>query len=138
MQIPDTPEQFFEALADNSISEVFPQYDRMPVLYQKLLRTIHAELTKGELSDAMFRDMLLFVTTVWLTLNNRALEQVRRTINESEDIDTDWIASYGHFGRMDNYLAVIMSVVKELPALSPENDADGPITGHYSLLGPGD
>lgn len=138
MQIPDTPEQFFEALADNSISEVFPQYDSLPVLYQKLLRIVHAELTKGELSDTMFRDMLLFITAVWRTLNNRALTQVRNNIEESEDIDTDWIDSYGHFRRMDNYHACVMSVVKTLPALSTEDDPDDHITGHYSLQGPGD
>lgn len=138
MQIPDTPEQFFEALADSSINEVFPQYEKLPLIFQKLLRIIHAELTKGELSDAMFRDMLLFITTVWRTLNTRATNHVRRLIDESDDIDTEWIDSFVHFARMDNYQDCLISVVKQLPALITDTNPDDPITGHYSLRGPGD
>lgn len=138
MQIPDSPEELFELLSDQSVKVVFPQYDNLPLMHQKMLRILHAELTKGELSDKSLRDSLLFIVTVWRTLNQRIADHMRYMINDAEEVDTDWFDDYSHFGRMDNYLAIIYQVVEMLPALAPEDDPSSTITGRYSLRGPGD
>ena len=138
MQIPDTPEQFIETLGAQSIGQVFPQYEKLPIHYQKLLRIIHAELTKGQLNDQVLQGMLLCVLATWRDLNDRAVTQLRSIIQESEDVDTEWFDFYSHLGRIDNYLAILMSVVEKLPALTSEETPDHPITSHYRLRGPGD
>lgn len=138
MQIPDTPEQFFEYLADDTIRHLFQSFDHLPVHQQKLIRIIHTELTKGQLSDYNFRGMLLFILEIWRSLNTQLLSKTEHCIDESPEIDSDWIDAAIHFSRMDQYLSSVTNALSLLPSPDPTAEANPRNTGQYWLFGPGD
>jgi hypothetical protein len=135
MQVPDTPEGLFEQLAESSLREVYPSYDVLKPRHQKLIRVLHTELTKGELSDMAFADMVCFILSLWRSFNSGAAEANRDRIEAEDEIDTEWITATDHYARLDQYLNTLLTLTRELP--SPEYTVgDDPST--YLLMGPGD
>lgn len=136
MDIPATPEALFEALAEPSMRQLFPSFDTLKPRNQKLVRLLHTELTKGELSDASFMEFIGFILVLWRRFNDAAFRARQILIDTEDEIDTEWVESAIHLARVEQYLLNMLSALDQLPG----NDADGcdQIDSKYLLIGPGD
>ncbi len=115
MDIPETPEALFEALAEPSLRQVYPRFDDLKPRNQKLIRLLHTELTKGELTDLSFMEFVGFVIVLWRSFNNTALSACLKQIESEDEIDTDWVDSALHLSRMDQYLVSLIHALEPLP-----------------------
>jgi hypothetical protein len=136
MQIPDSPEALFEALADSSIRELYPRYDELEPRNQKLVRLLHTELTKGELCDRTFQQFVGFVLVLWRSFNTSVLLNNAQLIDSEDEIDTEWVDAATHLARMDQYLLNLLVALEPLPGLDSDDDRD-PTTLRYLLRGRG-
>lgn len=115
MFIPDTPEGLFEALAEPTLRELYPRFDELEPRNQKMVRLVHTELTKGELSDATFQEFVGFTLVLWRSFNHTALREITNMIDTEDEIDTDWVDSATHMSRMDQFLTGLLGVLETLP-----------------------
>lgn len=115
MSIPDTPEALFEQLGETSLHVMWPHFDALPVRHQKLLRLLHTELVKGQLSDKTFLDSLTFITMVWINLNASAQFLNRERIMCEPELDTDWVKAAEHFSSMETYLLAVLANIRLIP-----------------------
>jgi hypothetical protein len=136
MQIPDSPEALFEALADSSIRELYPRYDELEPRNQKLVRLLHTELTKGELCDRTFQQFVGFILVLWRSFNTSVLLHNAQLIDSEDEIDTEWVDAATHLARMDQYLLNLLVALEPLPGLDSDDDRD-PTTLRYLLRGRG-
>lgn len=137
MDIPATPEALFEALAEPSLREVFPSYDKLKPRNQKMVRLLHTELTKGELSDATFLEFSAFIAVLWRQFNGAALNARLHQIDSEDEIDTDWVDAAIHLARMDQYLNSLLGLLETMPGQDGEA-GQRCCDSHYQLQGPGD
>lgn len=135
MQIPDTPEALFEALAEPSLRELYPRFDDLRPRNQKIIRLIHTELTKGELTDGAFQQFIGFILVLWRSFNHSALVQNEIQIDTEDEIDTDWVEAAVHLNRMDQFLATMLCNLETMPSATEEGTEDEP--NRYLLRGPG-
>ena len=121
MFIPNTPEGLFEALAEPTLRELYPRFDELEPRNQKMVRLVHTELTKGELSDATFQEFVGFTLVLWRSFNHAALREITNMIDTEDEIDTDWVESATHMSRMDQFLTGLLGVLETLPetAINP-------------------
>lgn len=137
MSIPDTPEALFEQLAEPTLRQLFPHYDAMRPRNQKLVRLLHTELTKGQLTDAAFTELVGLLLVLWRNFNHAALVANQDRLDRADEIDTDWVDAACALTRLDQYLAGLLASLHALPdAALPEDDTD--LTNQYLLHGPGD
>lgn len=115
MFIPDTPEALFEALAEPTLRELYPRFDELEPRNQKMVRLVHTELTKGELSDATFQEFVGFTLVLWRSFNHTALTATQHRIDTEDEIDTDWVDAACHMSRMDQFLTGLLGVLETLP-----------------------
>lgn len=120
MNIPDTPEALFEALAEPSLRELYPRFDDLRPRNQKLIRLLHTELTKGELSDSTFQQFVGFTIVLWRSFNHSALLSIQNQIGTEDEIDTEWVDSAVQLARMDQYLVNLLVALEPIP--SSEDD----------------
>lgn len=132
MQIPDSPEALFEALAEPSLRELYPRFDELEPRNQKLIRLLHTELTKGELSDRTFQQFVGFILVLWRSFNNSVLIANAIRIDTEDEIDTDWVDTASHLARMDQYLVGLLTTLEPLPGYDPDGEK-GPCDLHYLL-----
>ena len=132
MQIPDSPEALFEALADSSIRELYPRYDELEPRNQKLVRLLHTELTKGELCDRTFQQFVGFILVLWRSFNTSVLLHNAQLIDSEDEIDTEWVDAATHLARMDQYLLNLLVALESLPEGDSDDDRD-PTTLRYLL-----
>jgi hypothetical protein len=137
MDIPATPEALFEALAEPSLREVFPAYDKLKPRNQKMVKLLHTELTKGELSDAAFLEFTAFITVLWRQFNGAALAARQHQIETEDEIDTDWVDAAVHLARMDQFLNALLSQMESMPGQDGES-GERCCDSQYLLMGPGD
>ena len=137
MDIPATPEALFEALAEPSLREVFPAYDKLKHRNQKMVKLLHTELTKGELSDATFLEFSAFIAVLWRQFNGAALNARQQQIETEDEIDTDWVDAAVHLARMDQYLNSLLGLLETMPGQDGEA-GERCCDSHYLLQGPGD
>lgn len=135
MSIPDTPEALFEQLGETSLHVMYPHFEDLSPRHQKLLRFLHTELTKGQLTDATFLDSLSFITMIWLQFNSNAQGLNHQRIVCEPEIDTDWVRSAEHFAAMETYLTSLLAVIRLIPGGLDEH-LQRP--HRYVLQGPGD
>lgn len=124
MQIPDTPEALFEALADSSLREMYPRYDELEPRNQKLIRLLHTELTKGELCDRTFQQFVGFVLVLWRSFNQSVLISNAVRIETEDEIDTEWVDAATHLARLDQYLISLLVALEALPGGDEGGDRD--------------
>ncbi len=122
MQIPDSPEALFEALAEPSLRELYPRFDHLAPRNQKLIRLLHTELTKGELSDRTFQQFVGFVLVLWRSFNNSVLLNNAFRLETEDEIDTEWVDSAAHLARMDQFLISLLNQLETLPGVDPDAD----------------
>lgn len=122
MQIPDTPEELFERLSDNSVREIFANYDDLKPRHRKLVHLFHTELTKGKLTDAAFLDSLAFITVLWRCFNATAMYHVEQLIEESDDIDTAWVQAAIDYGKVAQFIHAILNLYDATPDLTELED----------------
>lgn len=115
MEIPDTPEQLFDQIAEPSLRELFPTFDTLRPFNQKLVRLLHTELIKGELSDATFQDSLIFVVMLWRSFNAGAMVRNDTQLEMELDIDETWIQAATAFHRIDQYLSGVLGILETMP-----------------------
>jgi hypothetical protein len=132
MQIPDSPEALFEVLADSSLRELYPRFDELEPRNQKMVRLLHTELTKGELTDHTFQQFVGFVLVLWRSFNHSVLISNALRIETEDEIDTDWVDAATHLARLDQYLIGLLATLESLPGLDPDSDK-GPSDTRYLL-----
>ena len=132
MQIPDSLEALFEALADSSIRDLYPRYDELEPRNQKLVRLLHTELTKGELCDRTFQQFVGFILVLWRSFNTSVLLHNAQLIDSEDEIDTEWVDAATHLARMDQYLLNLLVALESLPEGDSDDDRD-PTTLRYML-----
>lgn len=135
MHVPDSPEALFEALAEPSLREFYPDFAELKPRNQKLIRLLHTELAKGELSDATFQEFIGFSLILWRGYNRSALQRTMAQIDTEDEIDTDWVDTAIQLTRTDQYLNGILSALEPMPC----TDADGQACeAHYIIQRPED
>lgn len=122
MQIPDTAEALFEALAEPGLRELYPRFEHLAPRKQKLIRLLHTELTKGELTDRTFQQLVGFVLVLWRTFNKAMLFKNALRIETEDEIDTEWVDSASHLARMDQFLISLLSQLDTLPGVDPDSE----------------
>jgi hypothetical protein len=126
MQIPDTPEQLFEELAEPTLRELFPTYDQLEPRNQKLIRLLHTELTKGQLTDGTFQQFVGFIILLWRSFNAGAMQRNDARLASEDDIEEDWIIAATSFHRIDQFLTSLLALLETLP---PEDGGTGGLSG---------
>jgi len=134
MAIPDTPQALIEGSSESTLTILHDEYDELSARDQRLVRLVHAELLKGELTDTAFAQMLSTLVNTWQSLSSAALEAVYNRIETEDELDTDWIHAVAHFTRMYQYQNHLLAAIGENPGVP----ADAPEAGRYSIHGPGD
>lgn len=137
MDVPESPEALFELLSEPSLRQVFPRYDLLVPRNQKLVRLLHTELTKGELSDRTFTEFVGFVTVLWRSFNSSALQNKLEQFEEADEIDDEWLAQLNHLSRTDQFLQGLINYLDSLPGLE-DSDGDQSCDGRYRLHRPAD
>ena len=137
MDIPATPEALFEALAEPSLREVFPSYDKLKPRNQKMVKLLHTELTKGELTDAAFLEFVAFIAVLWRQFNGAALASRQVQIETEDEIDTDWVDAALHLSRMDQFLNALLGQMECMPGQEGTR-GERSCDSQYLLYGPGD
>lgn len=137
MQIPDTPEALFEQLAEPSLREMFPKYDSLSPRNQKMVRLLHTELTKGELTDRTFLEFVGFTLVLWRSFNYSAICANQHLIDSEDEIDTDWVDAATQLARLDQFLCGLLSALDAMPGLEDDTDDPAP-SNRYLIRGPGD
>lgn len=137
MDIPATPEALFEALAEPSLRDVFPSYDKLKPRNQKLVKLLHTELTKGELTDYAFLEFAAFIAVLWRQFNGAALAAREEQIETEDEIDTDWVNAAIHLSRMDQFLNALLKQLEAMPGQEGEI-GERSCDSQYLLQGPGD
>jgi hypothetical protein len=122
MQIPHTPEALFEQISDSTVRDLFANYDDLKPRHRKLVHILHTELTKGELSDATFADCLVFITTLWRCFNNTAAAHINRLIEDSDEIDSEWILTALDYARLSQFINACLHLYDAAP--DPTEDED--------------
>ena len=126
MHIPDSPEALFEALTEPLLEELYPNFETLKPRNQKLIRLLHTELTKGELTDNTFQEFVGFVLVLWRSFNRSALLSTQQLLATEDEIDTDWVDDATQLARMDQYLSVLLAALEALPAPPADPDARDP------------
>lgn len=121
MNVPDSPEALFEALAEPSLREFYPDFDQLKPRNQKLIRLLHCELTKGELSDATFQEFIGFALVLWRSYNRSALQATQAQIDTEDEIDTDWVDAAIALARTEQYITSLLAALDPMPCM----DSDG-------------
>lgn len=134
MAIPDTPHALIEGSSEATLTILHKGYDALTSRDQRLVRLVHAELLKGELSDTAFAQMLTTIVNTWQALSSTALAATYERIESEDEIDTDWIDAIAHFTRMDQYQQHLLAAIGENPGVP----AEAPQSGRYTIQGPGD
>jgi len=137
MDVPESPEALFEMLSEPSLRHVFPRYDELVPRNQKLIRLLHTELTKGELTDRTFTEFVGFVTVLWRSFNQSALQAKLDQFAEADEIDDEWINQLNHLSRTDQFLTGLVAYLEALPGLDGGED-EQICDSRYLLRGPGD
>lgn len=137
MDVPESPEALFEMLSEPSLRQVFPRYDELVPRNQKLIRLLHTELTKGELTDRTFTEFVGFVTVLWRSFNQSALQAKLDQFAEADEIDDEWINQLNHLSRTDQFLTGLVTYLDALPGLG-DGEEDQTCDSRYLLRGPGD
>ena len=137
MDIPATPEALFEALAEPSLREVFPSFDHLKPRNQKMVKLLHTELTKGELTDAAFLEFSAFIAVLWRQFNGAALASRQIQIETEDEIDTEWVDAAVHLARMDQFLNSLLGHLESMPGQDGDT-GERCCDSQYLLQGPGD
>lgn len=135
MTIPDTPQALIESSSEATLTFLREDYDLLNPCEQRIVRLVHAELLKGDLTDDVFAQMLTTILLTWQTLTNRALEAAQHRVDTEPEIDTDWILAIVHFSRLDQYQCDLLRAIADHPGVPSEPGERG---GRYVLHGPGD
>lgn len=115
MPVPDNPEALFECLAEPYLRQLFPEFDALKPINQKILRLINTEVTKGSLTDASFQEIVYLILSIWRAFNHAALIAYQQSIDTEDEIDTDWVDAALYLARMDEYLRACLAFIKRLP-----------------------
>ncbi len=134
MAIPDTPQALIEGSSEATLTILHKGFDTLEPRDQRLVRLVHAELLKGELSDTAFAQMLTTIVNTWRSLSSTALAASYDRVESEDEIDTDWIDAIAHFTRMDQYQNHLLTAIAENPGVPVE----APQSGRYTIQGPGD
>lgn len=126
LHIPDSPEALFEALTEPLLEELYPNFETLKPRNQKLIRLLHTELTKGELTDNTFQEFVGFVLVLWRSFNRSALLNTHQLLATEDEIDTDWVDDATQLARMDQYLTGLLAHLEALPAPPADPDARDP------------
>jgi hypothetical protein len=134
MTVPNTPEALFEQLAEPTLRHLFPDFDSLQPVYQKMVRTLHVELTKGQLTDRAFAELTGFILSLWRQWILGALNSNKDLLDAEDEIDSEWVDQAIYYARMDQYLIHCISTLSTLPCMqgdSPEGEfgviVDSPI-----------
>jgi hypothetical protein len=130
MRIPDTPEQLFEDLAEPTLRELFPAFDQLEPRNQKLVRLLHTELAKGQLSDGSFQQFVGFTVLLWRSFNAGAMQRNDYRLSTEADVEETWIQAASSFHRMDQFLTSILALLETMP---PEDAGTGGLSSEYRL-----
>lgn len=134
---PSTPEELFAQLAEPSLRQVFPQFESLPLMQQRLLRILNVEIVAGRLSDATLRDLTRFLVATWRSLNRSALEHMDAAIEDAELLDDECIGASQALHRMDQHLLALQALLSTTP-LDDGPDRPGPQPTVYQLSSPED
>jgi len=135
--IPSTPEELFAHQAEPSLRQVFPAFDTLPVLQQRLLRILNVEIVAGRLSDSTLRDLTRFLLSTWRALNRSAMEHMDSAIEDAELLDDECIGVSQAMHRMDQHLVAMQGLLGVTP-LDDGPDHPGPKPTIYQLSSPED
>ena len=138
MNVPHTPEQLFEQLAEPTLRACYPSFDSLPSTQQKLIRLLHTELIKGGLTDATFKSFSAFVLHLWRAFNFNSVEHFNTVFTEAEDLEEDWIHASNDCHRLHQALTSALAVVESIPVPPPSNDPLAPQPNQYVLEAPGE
>ena len=104
MQIPDSPEQLFEAMASETVREVFPSFDSLAPFQQKIVHILHTAMVKGELSDVALAHTIYLTTELWSLCNNAACLAMAQFINANDTLSVEIIEANADIARINQFI----------------------------------
>lgn len=123
MDIPSTPEQLFEQLAEPGLRELYPDFESLAPRARKILTLLHTELLKGELTDSVFMEIIGFTLSLWRQFNAAALAARQAQIEAEDEIDTDWVEAAFHLGRLDLFINTMINDLDMRPEAPEVGDS---------------
>ena len=132
MQIPDTPEQLFESLSDDTVRELFPNFDSLLPPQRKIVQIIHTELTKGQLSDQTFMQTIGLITHLWGCFNRTACIQIERLIESHDEIDPAWINASLDYARVNQFIDSCLNLYDSAPDFTELTNSDNTYHVRYT------
>ena len=132
MQIPDTPEQLFESLSDDTVHEIFPNFDSLLPTQRKIVQIIHTELTKGELSDRTFMETIGLITHLWACFNRTACLQMERLIESHDEIDPEWIQASLDYARVNQFIHACLNLFDAAPDMTELDNGENTYHVRYT------
>jgi len=131
MFTPDSPEALFEALCEPAIAEFYPDFDELKPRNQKLIRLLHTELIKGELTDVTFQEFVGFTLLLWRGFNGSVLMGDLNQIDTEDEIDTEWVGSAIQRSRTEQFVGSLLALLDTMPGT--EDVSTAPSVTRYHL-----
>ena len=126
MNIPDTPEQLFEQLGDETIRELFPNFERLSPTQRKIVQVFHTELTKGQLNDETFMETISLSMHLWGYFNRAACLQlsdlVESTTNHRNEVSIELITSHFDAARVKQFIDACLNLYDAAPECILHNE----------------
>ena len=104
MQLPDSPEQLFEALASETVREVFPSFDSLAPFQQKIVHILHTAMIKGELSDLALAHTIYLTTELWSICNDVACLTIAKLIESNDTLTLELIEANVDIARINQFI----------------------------------
>jgi hypothetical protein len=116
MNIPDTPEQLFEQLGDETIRELFPNFDSLSSTQRKIVQVFHTELTKGQLNDETFMETISLSTHLWGYFNRAACLQLLDLVESNRDeVSIECVNSHTAAARVNQFIDACLNLYDAVP-----------------------
>lgn len=133
MKIPNTPEELFEHLSDESVREIFPNFDKLLPTQRKIVQIFHTELTKGELRDQTFLQTIGLVTQLWGCYNRTACLQLEQLIESNDTVEAQWIHTSLDYARVNQFIEACLNLYDAAPDCTELNGGEN--TYHLRYTG---
>lgn len=104
MQIPDSPEELFEAIASETVRQAFPSFDSLAPFQQKIVHILHTAMIKGELSDLALAHTIYLTTELWSICNDAACLTITKLIESNDTLSIGLIEANADIARINQFI----------------------------------
>lgn len=132
--VPSTPDQLFDMVGEPTLRSIFPNYDRLPPLLQKLVRLVHTELVTGNLTDVDMKALCMLSLSIWRSLAVLQIDTLDDMLfGEPPDNEGATLTNYTDAIRLEQTLTSTIACLSVAPVTETQDDPMAPTPVSYRL-----